>query len=390
MDVEEFRVELSDATLADLRRRLTSARLVPDFGGPGWAYGTPASYLGQLVDYWLDGYDWRKQEHAINQWKHYRVQVGHQRVHFIHERGRGPAPVPIILTHGWPWTFWDYHQVIGPLTDPVAFGGSAEDAFDVVVPSLPGFGFSLPLADAGITPWTVADLWATLMTEGLGYERFAAAGGDWGAVTTAQLGHKYAEKMIGIYLTHVATIDVYGNDRPWDPFAEVVALLRDDDRRAFIEWERRFASHIAVHVLSSESVGAAMNDSPVGLCAWLVEKRQAWSDCGGDVERRFSKDDLITNVMLYWATGAFPTSARYYSEAALHPWRPSHDRLPVVEAPTGYTIFLPDAPPLPRDWIPSYYNVCFRRERSSGGHFAPAEEPLAVIEDIRATFRSLR
>ncbi len=391
MPAPPFEVAFSDALLEDLQYRLDHARLPNDFANADWSYGTNGAYLRSLVDYWRDGYDWRARERAINRLHHYRAVIDGVPIHFVHERGRGPSPLPVVFSHGWPWTFLDYQKVIGPLTDPAAHGGDPADAFDVVVPSLPGFGFSTPLTRPGVNAWTTADLWATLMTDVLGYERFGAAGGDWGALTTAQLGHKYADRLYGIYLTHIgATLDLYGNDRPWDPFSEVVAPMEGVERAGFIEWERRFASHVCVQVLDPQTLSYAMHDSPVGMCAWLVERRRAWSDCGGDVERRFSKDELLDNVMLYWATEAFVTSVRYYAEAALYRWEPSHERVPVVEAPTGYTVFLPDAIALPRDWIPSYFNVCFANERDSGGHFAPAEEPEAVVEDMRATFRGLR
>jgi pimeloyl-ACP methyl ester carboxylesterase len=391
MPSEPFEIRLPDAVLADLQRRLEHVRLPRDFANDDWSYGTNGAYMEQLVAYWRDGYDWRARERAMNTLHHRRVEIDGVPIHFVHERGRGPDPVPIVLSHGWPWTFWDYRKIIGPLTDPASHGGDAADSFDVIVPSLPGFGFSTPLTRTGVNAWTTADLWATLMTDVLGYDRFGAAGGDWGALTTAQLGHKYADRLVGIYLTHIgATLDLYGNDRPWDPFSDAVAPLAGSERAEFIDWERRFASHVCVHVLDPETLAYAMHDSPVGMAAWLVERRRAWSDCGGDVERRFSKDELLDNVMLYWATEAFVTSVRFYAEAARYTWTPSHDRTPVVEAPTGYTIFLPDAIALPRDWIPGYFNICFANERSAGGHFAPAEEPDAVIDDIRATFRPLR
>jgi pimeloyl-ACP methyl ester carboxylesterase len=309
----------------------------------------------------------------------------------VHERGRGPNPHPIILSHGWPWTFWDFHKVVGPLTDPGAYGGDPAESFDVVIPSLPGFGFSTPLRKTGVNAWTTADLWARLMTDVLGYQRFAAGGGDWGVIVTSQLGHKYAQRMTGIYLSQVGGgLELFANDRPWDPFAETAAGLEGSQRVEFIEWERKFASHVCVHVLDAQTLSYSLHDSPAGLCAWLVQRRRAWSDCGGEVGRCFSKDELIDNVMLYWVTDSFVSSARYYTEAAAYSWTPSHRRSPVVEAPTGYTLFLPDTIALPRDWIPAYYNVTYARERESGGHFAPAEQPEAVVEDIRATFRTLR
>lgn len=391
MKPEPFIIAIPDEQLEDLRWRLDHARLPSDWANDDWSYGMNGEYLRELLAYWRDGYDWRVQERAMNALPHYRVEIDDVPIHFVHERGRGPDPVPIVLSHGWPWTFWDYRKVIGPLTDPAAHGGDPADAFDVVVPSLPGFGFSSPLRRTGINAWTTADLWARLMTDVLGYERFGAGGGDWGVIVTSQLGHKYAERMIGIYLSQVGGgLELFGNDRPWDPFAEAAAGLEGPERARFIEWERHVACHVCVQVLEPETLSYGMHDSPAALCAWLVQRRRAWSDCGGEVERRFTKDELLDNVMVYWLTESFVSAARYYAEAARHTWTPSHDGTPVVEAPTGYTLFLPDTIALPRDWIPVYYNVCYAKERQVGGHFAPAEEPDAVVEDIRATFRPLR
>lgn len=390
--IEPFVISIGDEVLEDLRRRLRHARLPRDFANEDWSYGTNGAYLRELIDYWLHGYDWRARERAMNQLPHRRTVIDGLPIHFVHERGRGPAPIPLVLTHGWPWTFWDYRDVVGPLSDPVAFGGDPADAFDVIVPSLPGFAFSTPLTRTGVNAWTTADLWLELMTRVLGYERFGAAGGDWGAITTAQLAHKHGERLLGIYLVNGwAALELFSGERPWDPFAAYIAALSGDDRALFIEWSRRFASHVAVQVLDPQTLACAMHDSPAGLCAWLVERRRAWSDCGGDLERRFSKDTLLDHVMLYWATDAFSSSVRFYAEGARHRWTPAHGRSPLIEVPTGYTIFLPDTPHLAaQEAIPRPFPVCFSKVRDSGGHFAPAEEPAAFVEDVRATFRPLR
>lgn len=390
--IESFLVSIDDAVLDDLRERLRRTRLPRDFANEDWSYGTNGAYLRSLIDYWLEGYDWRERERAMNELAHFRTYVDGLPIHFVHARGRGPAPMPLVLSHGWPWTFWDFREVIGPLSDPAAHGGDPADAFDVVVPSLPGFGFSTPLTRTGVNAWTTADLWHELMTGVLGYERFAAAGGDWGAIITAQLGHKYAEQLIGIHVVGTAAaLAFFSGERPWDPFMEYIASLTGEDRARFIEWSRRFASHVAVQVLDPQTLACALHDSPAGLCAWLLERRRAWSDCGGDVERRFSKDTLLDHTMLYWATEAFSSSVRYYAEAARYKWRPSHDRMPLIEVPTGVTVYRPDAPPLAlRGTDPNMFPLCFERVRESGGHFAPAEEPAAFVEDVRATFRPLR
>ncbi len=391
MKPESFRIAIPQSQLDDLRRRLESVHWARDFGNSDWRYGMNGAYLRELVDYWLSSYDWRAQERAINAYDHYRVPIEGIPIHFLRAKGKGPDPLPLILTHGWPWTFWDFEQVIGPLTDPGAHGGDPADAFEIVVPSLPGFGFSTPLEQTGINWWRTADLWHVLMRDVLGHSRFCAHGGDWGALVTLQLGHRYADSLHGIHITGAAPLDIFSGERPWAIGGVLDAMSPDsEERSAMLAWERKFASHVAVQHLDPQTLAFALHDSPVGLCAWLLERRRSWGDCRGDIERRFSKDQLLTTTMIYWLTDSFVTSARYYQEASAHPWKPDHERMPVVEAPTGITLFEPDKPPGPMDWTASYYNQTFFRVHPEGGHFAPAEEPAAVVEDIREMFRSSR
>ena len=209
MDAKPFTIAIPDATLTDLQERLRRTRYPIDFANENWAYGTNRAYLEEVVAYWRDHYDWRKHEAEMNRFAHYRTTIDGIPIHFIHERGKGPKPIPLILSHGWPWTFWDLQKVIRPLADPAAFGGDPADAFDVVVPSLPGFGFSTPLTTPGINWWRTADLWVTLMRDVLGYPKFAAEGGDWGAFVTQQLGHKYPQHLIAIYLTLAIPMDFF-------------------------------------------------------------------------------------------------------------------------------------------------------------------------------------
>ncbi|MDA0339074.1 MAG: alpha/beta fold hydrolase, partial [Proteobacteria bacterium] len=328
----------------------------------------------------------------INSFAHYKTEIDGMPIHFIREPGKGPNPIPIILTHGWPWVFWDYHQVIRQLADPASYGGDPADAFEVIVPSLPGFGFSTPLTQPGINFWRTADLWYELMTKQLGFEKFAAQGGDWGALVTTQLGHKYTDSIIGIHLTSVVPLTLFSHERPWDITAGTMAPsdLTGDAKEKFLAGQRRIASHVAVQVLDPQTLSYGLHDSPVGLLAWLVERRRNWGDTGGDVESRFSKDHLLTTTMLYWLTNSFVTSARYYAEAAHSPWTPSHDRTPLVEAPTGITYLGGDIGEGIRSGTDDMFNLHYMNENPSGGHFAPAEEPDVVIKDIRATFRGLR
>ncbi len=387
MRKEPFTVAIPEETLTDLRERLSKTRWPGDFANPQWEYGTNLTYLKELVDYWLHPYDWRQHEREMNTFSHYKTTIEEIPIHFIHEPGRGPRPIPLILSHGWPWTFWDFHKVIRPLADPAAFGGDPHDAFDVVVPSLPGYGFSTPLTKLGINFWRTADLWATLMQEVLGYKKFAAQGGDWGALITAQLGHKYADRLIGCHLNLMAPLNVFLGGLP-------EASEYGPDEKGWYEKNLHFftaeSGYSALQTTKPQTLSYALNDSPVGLCSWILEKRRTWSDCGGNVEKRFTKDELLTTMTLYWVTQSFGTSARYYYEATHNPWQPAHPRTPVVEAPTGVAVFLQEVILLPRRWAERYYNLQRWTVMPAGGHFAPMEEPQRLVEDIRAFFRPLR
>ena len=384
--MEHFIIDVPQTVLDDLHHRLGATRWADDFANDDWRYGANTDYIRALADYWRSTYDWRARERQMNGFAHFRTEIQGIPIHFIHERGRGPAPVPLLLNHGWPWTFWDYHKVLGPLTDPAAYGGNPRDAFDVVVPSLPGFGFSTPLRVPGMNWWKTADLWVELM-ERLGYPRFAAGGGDVGSFIAAQLGHKYAARMIGVHLHTPGTLEFMAGVG-WDE-----ADYAPEEAR-FLARMRRIrgseSGHFVIQSTKPQTLAFGLNDSPVGLLAWLIDKRRNWSDCGGDVERRFSKDELLDTVMLYWITQSYHTSARYYYEGAHVPWAPSHDRMPVVEAPTALAIFPAELTFAPRKAAARYYNLERWTEMPAGGHFAPAEEPGLFVDDIRAFFRDKR
>jgi len=387
-----FHIDVPERVLEDLDARLAMTAFAADMANDDWRYGLPTSYLQDLVAYWRHGYDWRQQERMMNGLPQFRVDIDGVPIHFVHVRGRGPSPVPLILSHGWPWTFWDFAAVVGPLADPVSHGGRADDAFDVVVPSLPGFGFSTPLTQPGMNFWKTADLWVRLMRDVLGYDRFGAHGGDWGALLTAQLGHKHADDLLGIHLAGAATPGLFSIDRPWaDLLGGITAHTPAELRDAAVEWERRHASHLAVQVIDPQTIAHALHDSPAGLAAWLIERRRSWSDCDGDVESVYSRDFLLDTVMIYWVTRSYVTSARYYIEAWADPWSPSHHRTPMIEAPTGLSIFCGDQPPGSTvEGFDRLFNLIECREHERGGHFAAAESPELLVEDIRSTFRQLR
>ena len=388
MSADPFVISIPDERLEDLRRRLRSTNWPPDEENDDWRYGTNGRYLRELVQYWSEAFDWRASEAAMNAWPGFRAVIDDHPIHFLHVKGRGPNPRPLILTHGWPWTFWDFHEVIGPLTDPEAHGGDPADAFDVVIPSLPGYTFSTPLPRAGQNWWRTADLWVQLMRDVLGYDTFLAHGGDWGALVTMQLGHAHSAHCRGIHLSNAFPMPVFTGPRPWalPPPAEGLSA---DDLAATTQWERRFAAHIAVHMLGPQTLSYAMHDSPVGLMAWMLERRRSWGDTNGAPESRFSKDFLCTTMSLFWLTDSFVSSTRYYREAAAHPWQPAHDRTPVIEVPTGLSLFRHDLPRGPLDWTEAFYNRVLLRVHESGGHFAAKEEPVRIVEDVRETFRGL-
>jgi pimeloyl-ACP methyl ester carboxylesterase len=383
---ERFTIAVAESVLGDLRHRLETTRWPDDFENDDWRYGANVAYLKELVGYWRDRYDWRARERLMNGFRHFTTEIDGVPIHFIHERGKGPKPIALLLNHGWPWTFWDFRKIIGPLTDPAAHGGDPEDAFDVIAPSLPGYAFSTPLRKTGFNFSRTADLWVRLMDE-LGYGRFASQGGDWGAFISAQLGHKYADRLIGVHIHTPSRLDFLSGGK----------FERDDftpeempERRRMAAFGAEETGYMALQKTKPQTPAIALNDSPAGLLAWIVEKRRTWSDCGGNVESRFDRDELIDTVMLYWVTESFATSARFYYEGAHDPWKPSHDRTPVVEAPTALAIFPKELTYPPRRWAERYYNLQRWTVMPSGGHFAPVEEPEALVADLRAFFRERR
>ncbi|MDR7101298.1 epoxide hydrolase [Croceicoccus sp. BE223] len=392
MQPSRFEIAIPQERLADLKERLARTRLPHDYANDDWSYGTPVSIMAPLIEQWRDSYDWREHEAAMNAFEHWRVEIEGLPVHYMRVPGKGPKPAPLILSHGWPWTFWDMHRVVGPLADPAAHGGDPADAFDVIVPSMPGFGFSTPLARTGVNFWTTADLWHTLMRDILGHDRYFAAGGDWGSLTTAQLGHKYADAVDAIHLSTLAPLYLFGHERPWDVTGGMLAPkeLEGQARDDFLAWQRRIASHVCVQVLDPQTLSYGMHDSPAALLAWLVERRKSWGDCRDGLFDAFDPDFLLTTASIYWFTDSFVTSARFYAEAARHPWRPSHDGTPIVRVPTGVSRFPFDGTAGLGSGLDGDFNMTFDVTHARGGHFAHVENPDAIAADIRATMRPYR
>ena len=397
--LEPFVVNVPQEELDDLARRLRDTRWASDPENEDQFFGISTSYLKDLVGYWVDGFDWRAAEAKINEFTQYRVEIDGQPIHFIREAGKGPNPIPIILTHGWPWPFWFWSKVIRPLADPASYGGDPADAFDVIVPSLPGFGFSTPTV-AGMNHWKMADLFNTLMTDTLGYSKYAAGGADYGSLITAQLGHKYAANLYGIHLGHDLPPFMFNGDAYWS-MGELPADATGQLKTELISFFETYSSHVAVHMLDAQTVTHGLNDSPAGMLAWILQRYRKWSDRNGVFEEAFDRDFILTNATIFWVTQSIGSSIRNYRNAARYKWEPSHDRTPIVEAPAGFTFLAGDHYPagatldtrveyFENGFTRQFFNPIYVKAHQKGGHFVPWENPEAVIDDVRVTFRQLR
>lgn len=380
-DIRPFELHVPDATLKDIEARVRAFpwHEMPEDGG--WAYGANLDYMKELCAYWLDGFDWRKQEAAINRHAHFIAPVDGINIHFMHEKGSGPDPMPLILSHGWPGSVVEFLDFVEPLAHPERFGGKVEDAFDVVAPSLIGFGFSgKPPRPFG--PRKMAGYFNKLMTEVLGYERYMAQGGDWGGALSSWLGFDHAPACRGI---HVNILIMRTADGPQGPDEEAWAAAFEVEQ----EMENGYRTQQAT---KPQTLSYAMMDSPVGIAAWLIEKFNSWSDTvGDDIESVHSKDAMLTNIMVYIATRTFNTASWIYygrREEGGRVMSPDGRR---VEVPTACALFpkeLLSWPP--RSYAERIYNVTQWTEMPRGGHFAAMEEPDLLLADIRKFARTLR
>lgn len=387
--IEPFQVHVSDDELADLNRRLDATRWGSDALGTPWEDGTDPTFMRGLVAYWRAQFDWRAAEREMNAFPQFHATIDGQRIHFLRIPGiaspAAPPPLPLILTHGWPSTFLEYERLIPHLTDPVRHRGQPQDAFDVVIPSLPGFGFSNAPALPGMNVQRIAALWDTLMTRVLGYEKYAAHGSDIGAGVTTILGLDHPERLVAIHVTSPAGSTVVR----W--LGEGAAPLSDAERRFLREvdqWSEAEGAYAALQRTKPQTLANALGDSPVGLASWLVEKFRAWSDCGGEVERRFSRHALVRNIALYWFTKTIGPSMRLYFEGRRAPRRLA--RAERVDIPTAVALFPKDITRPPREWAERVYRVVRWTEMPRGGHFPAHEEPDMLAQDLREFFREFR
>jgi epoxide hydrolase len=377
--IERFEIRVDDSVLDDLRNRLASARLPDQIEGTGWEYGIPVDYVRELVDYWRDTYDWRAHEARLNELAHFRTSIDGQSIHFIHARSPHADAFPLLLTHGWPGSVVEFLDVIARLTDPEAHGGSAADAFHVVVPSLPGYGFSEPTRTRGWDVTRIARAFTELMRR-LGYERYGAQGGDWGAQVATRIGAIDAEHCAAIHLNMPLA------DRPEEPIQLTEA--EQADLAVIAHFRREESGYAQEQGTKPQTLGVALNDSPAGLLAWIVEKFRTWSDCYGHPENAFTRDQLITNVMTYWVTQTITSSTRLYWER-VHVDAP--DDAPVyVGVPTGIARYPKEPLRIPRPWVERRYNVTHWVDMPRGGHFAAMEQPALFVDDLRSFFRTVR
>lgn len=376
-----FTVDVPDAVLVDLHDRLSRTRFPEQIPGAGWDYGTELGYVRDLVTYWNESYDWRKQEARLNSFEQFVTEIDGQRVHFLHVRSPESDALPLVMTHGWPGSVVEFLDIIGPLVNPRGYGGDPEDAFHVVCPSIPGYGFSGPTRERGWDPQRVAGAFATLMA-GLGYERYGAQGGDWGSMISTQLALADPEHVAGLHLNMVIALPPEGEDFSTLTETEMAGLTSAAD---YMENDSGYAK---IQGTKPQTIGYLLDDSPAGLAAWIVEKFRTWSDCDGDVERRFTKDTLLTNIMLYWVTTTGHSSGRLYYEATKAGGFVAKGRR--VEVPTGAAIFPKEIIRPPRRWAERSYNITRWTEMPSGGHFAALEEPTLLVDDVRSFFASVR
>jgi pimeloyl-ACP methyl ester carboxylesterase len=371
-----FRLEVPEADLEDLRDRLRRTRWPEAETVDDWSQGVPLAYQQELCRYWAEEYDWRATESRLNDFPQFRTEIDGLGIHLLHVRSPHEGALPLVLTHGWPGSVVEFLDVIHPLADPTAHGGDAADAFHVVCPSLPGYGFSDRPAETGWGTARIARAWAELMRR-LGYDRYGAQGGDWGAMVTTGLGQVDADHVAGIHLNMPVAGPATGGPEPTAD--ELAALATYDEHR---KWGTGYSRQQSTR---PQTLGYGLVDSPAGQCAWIVEKFWAWTDCDGHPENALTRDQLLDNVMLYWLPGAAASSARLYWESFRRPG------LEPVAVPAGCSIFPKEILRLPRSWAETRYtDLRYWNEVDRGGHFAAFEQPTVFVDELRSFFRLVR
>ncbi len=380
--IRPFEVNVPQEVLDDLKVRLARTRFPDEIDGAGWDYGANLEYMKEFVDYWRDEFDWREQERRLNEFDHYVTNIDGLDIHFIHQRSEVPNARPLIITHGWPGSVVEFIKVIGPLTDPEAYGGDPADAFHVVAPSIPGFGFSDKPTEPGHNSARMAVYFAKLM-ERLGYDRYGAQGGDFGSGIMRQLTIQHPDRVIGLHLNFVSA------GPPPDGYEAQTEVSQEElDRvRERQEYSANERGYSAIQRTKPQTIGTALNDSPVGQAAWIVDKVRWLCDRGDDpVCQTITRDEILTDITLYWVTGTATSSARlYYESRVMATGQPD----PYIEVPVGAALFPAEITLPPRAWAEARYNIVHWTEMPRGGHFAALEEPELFVEDVRLFFSNL-
>jgi pimeloyl-ACP methyl ester carboxylesterase len=379
--VEPFRIEATAADLADLHERLARTRwpeaeTVLGSAEP-WSQGVPLDYLAEVCEYWRTQYDWRHREALLNEIPQFRTEVDGLGLHFLHAVSPEPDALPLLLTHGWPGSVVEFASVLGPLTDPVAYGGEARDAFTVVAPSLPGYGFSDKPSEPGWNVERIARAEGELMAR-LGYRRYGAQGGDWGSMITAAIGAQHPERVAGIHLTMPVAPQRQGDETELSPTEQAGLAAYAQHRKTGAGYSRQQSTR-------PQTLGYGLVDSPAGQAAWILEKFWAWTDCRNVPEDAVSRDQLLDNVMLYWLPATGASSARLYWESFVRP------ELVPVHVPTGCSIFPKEIMRFPRAWVEQRFtDLRYWNELDRGGHFAALEQPDSFVDELRSFFRLVR
>jgi microsomal epoxide hydrolase len=381
-EINPFRIDVPQADLDDLRERLARTRWPDELPGVGWSLGVPLGYVKDLTEFWRTQYDWRKQEARLNEFPQFTTTIDGENIHFLHVRSPEPGALPLIMTHGWPGSIVEFMNVIGPLVDPRSHGGDPADAFHLVVPSIPGYGFSGPTRQSGWDLKRIARAFAELMRR-LGYQRYGAQGGDWGASISRELGLLDPEHLVGLHVSMLASVPSRDPDE--------LALLTDTEKR-HLEAAARFgqtgSGYYMIQSTRPQTLAYALTDSPVGLLAWIAEKFKEWTDSESVPEDAVDRDQLLTNVTVYWVTGTANSSARLYYEFARSGG--SWGKVESSTAPTGVAVFPREIAPPIRRFAERSNNIVHWSEFDRGGHFPAMEQPDLLSGDVRAFFRRFR
>jgi epoxide hydrolase len=377
-----FRIDVPDAALVDLKERLARTRWPRETPGEGWSRGVPTDYLQQLAEYWRDQYDFRTHEARWNQYPQCKTNIDGQVVHFLHVRSPEPSARPLLLIHGWPGSFVEFGQVIGPLSEPRAYGADPAQAFHLVIPSIPGYGFSTPLSGAGWNIQRIAKAFIRLMAR-LGYGRYGVQGGDYGAFIAPWLGRFDSQHVAGVHVN--AMVQLPSMPRIMLAYASASQAERERLDR-FKHYAQEMAGYGQIQGTRPKTLAFGLNDSPVGQLAWIIEKFKEWTDPRANLpEDAVDRDTLLTNVSLYWFTGTAGSAANLYYEIAHDP--ELKQRPPKSLVPTGVLVSTQDV--TMRSWAARENHIVHWTELESGGHFAALEAPVAFVEDVRKFFREI-